>query len=141
MAILCACLVTLRPLFVSLNLKVTKYLNRFSRSKSMSSSKTTKSPNTNNERGLHIPWPGMRKPRCSESSRPDNKGITTTDVLHIVNIDLDTMDQQTSYTRIPNSGSRYNCDALDQQLSSKSKHKYSSSSTIEDEPVLVDPFR
>ncbi|CAD6590680.1 MAG: hypothetical protein ASARMPRED_004965 [Alectoria sarmentosa] len=141
MAILCACLVTLRPLFVNLNLKIPKSSSRLGRSKTMSPSKVTKSPYMNNQRGLHLPWPGTPKSRRSESTRPGNKGNTTTDDLHIVENDLEAMDRQTSYTQIPNSRSRYSCDALDQQLSSKSKYEYPSSPTTEDGHVLVDPFR
>lgn len=43
LAILCACLMTFRPLFVNLNLKISQHLSRFSRSKSLASSEAKNS--------------------------------------------------------------------------------------------------
>lgn len=91
LAILCACLVTLRPLFINLNLNIPKYSTRFSRSKSLSSSKATNSSEINQERGSHRQWPGVQDPRRADSTRLDSIGTSITKGgLHIVNIDLGT---------------------------------------------------
>lgn len=97
-AILCACLVTLRPLFVNFDLNISKYSSRFSRSKSMSSSKATNPSNMNEEGTSHLQWPGMRGSRRRDSTRLSNKGISTNSGLHVVNVDLGTMDSNAPYT-------------------------------------------
>lgn len=78
LAILCSCLVTFRPLFVNLNLNFSRYSSRFSRSKSLSSSKATNSTDMSKERRSHSQWPVIQDSGRIKSTRLSGKGMSTT---------------------------------------------------------------
>lgn len=112
LAIFCSCLVTFRPLFTNLNLNISKYTSRFSRSKNLSSSslssssKATNFTDMSNERRSYNKWPGMRDPYNQDSARLSSKGMSTKGGLHIVDTDLGTTDRNDPYTVISDSESR-----------------------------------
>ena len=96
LAILCACLVILRPLFINLNLKshVAKFSTRF---KGMPFSKIPSSTDPRGEHGSQPQWPAVRGP-C-----PENKKIGDSDNLPTVKIDLKTRDMESQDTLSSNS--------------------------------------
>ena len=138
LAILCSCLVTLRPLFVNLNLNISNYSSRFSRSKNPSSSKATSSTETSKEHHSHVQWPGTRDSRHKDSMRLSSKGMSAKGGLHIVNIDLGTTDRKAAYTQISNSWSTDKEGTRNQHPSSKAKHIHSRLSMTEGEEIVVD---
>ena len=91
-AILCACLVTLRPLFVNLNLNRAHLSSRFPRTKSSSPSKTTNSTGLSEGSGTHLHWPGIRQSRLEPSARLSSGETSTKDSPYIVTSDLGTTD-------------------------------------------------
>ena len=95
LAILCACLVTLRPLFVNLNLKahISALSSRFNRNKEIPSSKFPSSSDPGSEHHSQPQWPGVRGPQ------QESKKSGSTDNLHIENIDLGTRDMESQDTQ------------------------------------------
>ena len=138
LAILCACLATLRPLFTNFNLNLSKYSSRFSRSKSLSSSGASNSLDMNKERTSHLQWPSIRGSHPKDILRPNNKRISTKGGLHHVSIDLGTIDSNAPYEQMSNSGTGDSGNALDQPLPSKSKYRYSPPSMIGVQENVVD---
>ena len=86
LAILCACLMTLRPLFVDLKLNLSKLSTRFSRSKGQSLSEASSSTYISKEGDLHLQWPGTQT-RHEDSPSLGHERMDTKRGLRIVTVD------------------------------------------------------
>lgn len=88
-AMLCACLMTLRPLFADLNLILSKLSNRFfSRSKSSSLSHNTSSTELIRGSVSHPQWSDIQESGLKDSTRSRSEGTDTKSGLRIITVGL-----------------------------------------------------
>ena len=87
---------TFRPLFVDLNLMLSKLSTRFSRSKSsgVSSSKWT-----SKEGDSHLQWPGTQT-RQKDNAMPVCERLDTKCSPHVLTVDLGIEDHKHPYTQV-----------------------------------------
>ena len=78
---------TLRLLFVDLNLGLSKLSTRFSRSKSSSLSEASSSTYASKEGGSHLQWPGGTQVRQEDSPTLGYERMDHKRGLHIATID------------------------------------------------------
>lgn len=84
MAIICACLVTYRPLFANVNVNLSKFSSLFSRSGS------TPSDNSNTEEDSEMQWPAAQHSGGRDTLRLNDKSRQGR--VHVVNIGLSDRD-------------------------------------------------
>ena len=89
---------TLRPLFVDLNLILSKLSTRFSRSKSSSTSEASSSRNIS-EGVSHLQWPGTRS-RQEDSAILSYERTDAKRGLRILTVDLETGVGKDGYTQL-----------------------------------------
>lgn len=100
-AMLCACLMTLRPLFVDLNLILSKLPNPFlSRSKDSSLSQNTSSTELIQASISNPQWSGTPDSGPKDSTRSISQGMALKSGLRIITVDLEATERKEPFMQV-----------------------------------------
>ena len=110
LAILCACIMTLRPLLADLHLHVFRLSTRFTRGKSISSSSNTTSTDCTKETPSNFQWPGIRTFSQKNSAKLSSRVTSPNPSLQTVTVNVETKDQKGVYAQVSELGSKDSTD-------------------------------
>ena len=131
-AIICACVVTYRPLFANININLSKLSSLFSRGSSAASNDDSSNP--------HFLWPAARGLHGNDTLRLNSKAAKNS--LHFINVELQPVDseQERFYTNTVIKGP--STKPIPRAKTSKSRQTYDSPPfyVTEERAVVVSPF-
>ena len=99
LAILCACLITLRPLFIDLNLILPRFSTHFSRSKSSLFAGASSCIYTSKEGDSHLQWPDTQI-RRGNNPTPSFERMDKKRGIHIVTVDQGATVEMNHYMQV-----------------------------------------